>query len=124
MKLQQRLSLIVIPLQLFTVQTTGGKSEVVEPARQTSHVFLFVMKRCCTLTKHAADSHLQSRGIPSALNRSVADPDALFMRSDVCVWERSQLNESAEEGDGGCNQAEKIRGRRAAEDLWEQTLVI
>ena len=31
---------------------------------------------------------LTPASIPSALNRSVADPDALFMRSDVCVCER------------------------------------
>ena len=67
--------------------------------------------------------------IPSAPNRCMADLDAGLMCSWVgcaCVWERSQLNESAEEeeGDGGNNQAEKIRGRRAAEDLWERALVI
>lgn len=66
--------------------------------------------------------------IPSAPNQNVADPVALLMRfsrMDVFVCEnvpirmsrRKGRGEKKGAGDGGCNQAEEIRGRRAAEDL-------
>lgn len=56
--------------------------------------------------------------IPPALHRALTHCSC----APYVDVQQSQLSESAEEG--GCDRAERIRGRRAAEDLWEQTLVI
>ena len=63
-------------------------------------------------------THLKSQAIRSKPERGGS------VHALQCGCENTRMNEAGRAGDGVCNQAEKIRGRRAAEDLWEQTLVI